>query len=79
MIVAPPSTAAWTLQLSYAHHRVQFAKLWVLGSAPAHEQSVIGVILRALYNYVRNIIQPLMSGGSTQVGVTKFPYPGLSL
>ena len=37
-----------------------------LGPAPTHQESIIGVIIRALYNYIMKIIQLLMSGGSTQ-------------
>ena len=37
-----------------------------LGPAPTHKQSMIRVILMALYIYIMNTIQPLMSGGSIQ-------------
>ena len=43
----------------------------MLGPVPTHEQSILGVIFRALHIHIyspdRNIIQLLMSGGSTQL------------
>ena len=38
----------------------------MLGTAPTQRQSVIGAMLRAIYNCVMPIIQLLLSGGSTQ-------------
>ena len=38
-----------------------------LGTAPTQKQSILGVLLRAIYNHIINIIQLLLRGGSTQV------------
>ena len=37
-----------------------------LGTAPPQYQSILGVLLRAIYNHIRFIIQLLLSGGSIQ-------------
>ena len=43
-----------------------------LGTAPPQQQSILGVLLRAIYNHFMFIIQLLLSGGSTQqIGVSK--------
>ena len=36
-----------------------------LGTAPRQEQSILGVLLRAIYNPIILIIQLLLRGGST--------------
>ena len=38
----------------------------MLGSAPTHEQCIVGAILQAIYDCIETIFQLLMSGGSTQ-------------
>ena len=42
--------------------------------APTHEQSIIGVILRAITDCTIISIQLLMSGGSTQTHTPKPPH-----
>ena len=37
-----------------------------LGSAATQKQSILGVLLRAIYNHFIHIIQLLLGGGSTQ-------------
>ena len=37
-----------------------------LGTAPPQQQSILGVLLRAIYNHSIIIIQLLLRGGSTQ-------------
>ena len=36
------------------------------GTAPTQKQSILGVLLRAIYNHIILIIQLLLRGGSTQ-------------
>ena len=40
---------------------------YLLGTAPTQSQSILGVLLRAIYNHIIIIIQLLLSAGSTQV------------
>ena len=37
-----------------------------LGTAPTQEQSILGVLFRAIYSHIIVIIQLLLRGGSTQ-------------
>ena len=37
-----------------------------LGTAPTQQESILGVLLRAMYNYILVIIHLLLRGGSTQ-------------
>ena len=43
-------------------------RVWVL-PPPSKEQSILGVLLRGIYNYIVIIIQLLLRGGSTQIRV----------
>ena len=38
-----------------------------LGTAPTQSQSILGVLLRAIYSHIRIMIQLLLSGGSIQL------------
>ena len=37
-----------------------------LGTAPTQQQSIFGVLLRAIYSHIISIIQLLLNGGSIQ-------------